>query len=41
MEMLKDFNMSKFKKMKPPSDNSSTTRNEIEELKKHKCNCNK
>ena len=34
MEMLKDFNTSSFKKQKPPSDNSITTKNEIKELKK-------
>ena len=32
--MFKDFNISKFKKNKPPSDNSITTINEIKELKK-------
>ena len=32
--MFKDFNISKFKKNKPPSDNSITTKNEIKELKK-------
>jgi hypothetical protein len=34
MEMLKDFNISSFKKFKPPSDNSITTLNEIKNLKK-------
>jgi hypothetical protein len=34
MEMLKNFNTSSFKKQKPPSDNSITTKNEIKELKK-------
>ena len=32
--MLKDFNISEFKKMKPPGDNSITTKNEIKELQK-------
>ena len=32
--MLKDFNISEFKKMKPPSDNSITTKNEIKELQR-------
>ena len=32
--MFEDFNISKFKKNKPPSDNSITTKNEIKELKK-------
>tara|TARA_R100001594_G_scaffold98481_1_gene132938 strand:- start:268 stop:789 length:522 start_codon:yes stop_codon:yes gene_type:complete len=32
--MFKDFNISEFKKNKPPSDNSITTKNEIKELKK-------
>ena len=32
--MFKDFNISKFKKNKPPGDNSITTKNEIKELKK-------
>ena len=32
--MFKDFDISKFKKMKPPGDNSITTKNEIKELKK-------
>ena len=34
MEMLKDFNISSFKKMKPPSDNSFDTDQEIKTLKK-------
>ncbi len=34
MEMLKDFNISSFKKMKPPSDNSFDTDQEIKSLKK-------
>ena len=34
MEMLKDFNISSFKKMKPPSDNSFDTDQEIKALKK-------
>tara|TARA_R110002072_G_scaffold258549_1_gene417246 strand:+ start:295 stop:822 length:528 start_codon:yes stop_codon:yes gene_type:complete len=34
MEMLKDFDISSFKKMKPPGDNSITTKNEIKELQK-------
>ena len=34
MEMLKDFNISSFKKMKPPSDNSFDTSQEIKALKK-------
>ena len=33
--MFKDFNISKFKKNKPPGDNSITTKNEIKELKKY------
>ena len=32
--MLKDFNISKFKKMKPPSDNTFDTSQEIKALKK-------
>ena len=32
--MLKDFNISEFKKIKPPSDNSITTKNEIKELQR-------
>ena len=32
--MLKDFNISNFKKMKPPSDNSFDTSQEIKALKK-------
>tara|TARA_R110002012_G_scaffold3664_1_gene17219 strand:+ start:49 stop:576 length:528 start_codon:yes stop_codon:yes gene_type:complete len=32
--MLKDFNISSFKKMKPPSDNSFDTDQEIKSLKK-------
>ena len=32
--MLKDFDISSFKKMKPPGDNSITTKNEIKELQK-------
>ena len=38
MEMLKDFNISSFKKMKPPSDNSFDTAQEIKALKKIKLN---
>ena len=38
MEMLKDFNTSSFKKMKPPSDNSFDTAQEIKALKKIKLN---
>ena len=34
MEMLKDFNISTFKKMKPPSDSSFDTAQEIKALKK-------
>jgi len=34
MEMLKDFNTSSFKKLKPPSDSSFDTAQEIKELKK-------
>ena len=34
MEMLKDFNISSFKKMKPPSDSGFDTAQEIKELKK-------
>ena len=34
MEMLKDFNISSFKKIKPPSDSSFDTSQEIKELKK-------
>ena len=34
MEMLKDFNISSFKKMKPPSDNGYTTHTELNELRK-------
>ncbi len=34
MEMLKDFNISSFKKKKPPSDNSFDTAQEIKALKK-------
>ena len=34
MEMLKDFDISPFKKMKPPVDSGYTTRTEINELKK-------
>ena len=34
MEMLKDFNISKFKKMKPPSDNTFDAMQEIKALKK-------
>ena len=34
MEMLKDFNISSFKKMKPPSDNTFDTSQEIKALKK-------
>jgi len=36
--MLKDFNISSFKKMKPPSDNSFDTAQEIKALKKIKLN---
>ena len=36
--MLKDFNVSTFKKMKPPSDNSFDTAQEIKALKKIKLN---
>ena len=32
--MFKDFNISDFKKNKPPSDNSTTTKNEIKQLQK-------
>ena len=32
--MLKKFNISKFKKQKPPSDHSFDTDQEIKELKK-------
>ena len=32
--MLKDFNISSFKKQKPPSDNSFDTAQEIKALKK-------
>ena len=32
--MLKNFNISKFKNNKPPSNNSIRTKNEIKELKK-------
>ena len=32
--MFKDFDISEFKKNKPPGDNSITTKNEIKELKK-------
>ena len=32
--MFKDFNISSFKKLKPPSDNSFDTYQEIKELKK-------
>ena len=32
--MFKDFNISDFKKNKPPSDNSNTTKNEIKQLQK-------
>ena len=38
MEMLKDFNISSFKKMKPSSDNSFDTAQEIKALKKIKLN---
>ena len=38
MEMLKDFNISSFKKIKPPSDNSFDTAQEIKALKKIKLN---
>jgi len=34
MEMLKDFNISSFKKQKPPSNNSFDTAQEIKALKK-------
>ena len=34
MEMLKDFNISSFKKIKPSSDNSFDTAQEIKALKK-------
>ena len=34
MEMLKDFNISKFKKMKPSNDNTFDTMQEIKALKK-------
>ena len=36
--MLKDFNISSFKKIKPPSDNSFDTAQEIKALKKIKLN---
>ena len=36
--MFKDFNISSFKKMKPPSDNSFDTAQEIKALKKIKLN---
>ena len=32
--MFKDFNISSFKKMKPPSDNSFDTMQEVKEIKK-------
>ena len=32
--MFKDFNIDKFKKMKPPSDNSFDTMQEVKEIKK-------
>ena len=38
MEMLKDFNISNFKKTKPSSDNSFDTAQEIKALKKIKLN---
>ena len=38
MEMLKDFNISSFKKMKPSSDSSFDTAQEIKALKKIKLN---
>ena len=38
MEMLKDFNISSFKKTKPSSDNSFDTAQEIKALKKIKLN---
>ena len=31
--MFKDFNISSFKKMKPPSDNSFDTMQEVKEIK--------
>jgi len=34
MEMLKDFDIGPFKKMKPPSNNGYTTHTELNELKK-------
>ena len=34
MEMLKDFDISSFKKMKPPGDNTFDTSQEIKALKK-------
>ena len=34
MEMLKNFNISSFKKMKPPSNNGYTTHTELNELRK-------
>ena len=34
MEMLKDFDISPFKKMKPPSNSGYTTHTELNELKK-------
>ena len=34
--MFKDFNISPFKKMKPPSDNSFDTMQEIKALKKNR-----
>ena len=40
MEMLKDFNISTFKKMKPPSDSSFDTAQEIKALKKIKLDKN-
>ena len=40
MEMLKDFNISSFKKMKPPSDSSFDTAQEIKALKKIKLDKN-
>ena len=32
--MFKDFNIDKFKKIKPPSDNSFNTMQEVKEIKK-------
>ena len=40
MEMLKDFDISKFKKIKPSSDNTFDTMQEIKALKKIPLNKN-